>query len=69
MDIEQSVNFARKLQEVGADLIDASSGEIFCKLHTGWTGYQVPFAEKIKREAGIMTGAVASLHRLNRRNR
>ena len=58
-DIEQSVNFARKLQEVGADLIDASSGGniLQAPIPVG-PGYQVPFAEKIKREAGIMTGAV-----------
>jgi 2,4-dienoyl-CoA reductase-like NADH-dependent reductase (Old Yellow Enzyme family) len=47
------------LKEAGADLIDASSGGNIsnARIPVG-PGYQVPFAEKIKRESGIMTGAV-----------
>ena len=58
-DIEQSIHFARKLQEAGADLIDASSGGNISQasIPVG-PGYQVAFAEKIKRETGILTGAV-----------
>ena len=58
-DIEQSVELARMLKEAGADLIDASSGGNIsnARIPVG-PGYQVPFAEKIKRESGIMTGAV-----------
>jgi 2,4-dienoyl-CoA reductase-like NADH-dependent reductase (Old Yellow Enzyme family) len=58
-DIEQSVQLARKLKESGADLIDASSGGNIshARIPVG-PGYQVPFAERIKREGGIMTGAV-----------
>lgn len=58
-DIEQSVQLARKLKESGADLIDASSGGNIshARIPVG-PGYQVPFAERIKRESGIMTGAV-----------
>jgi 2,4-dienoyl-CoA reductase-like NADH-dependent reductase (Old Yellow Enzyme family) len=58
-DIEQSINFAGKLQEAGADLIDASSGGNISQASIPiGPGYQVAFAEKIKRETGIMTGAV-----------
>jgi 2,4-dienoyl-CoA reductase-like NADH-dependent reductase (Old Yellow Enzyme family) len=58
-DIEQSVQLAQKLKESGADLIDASSGGNIshARIPVG-PGYQVPFAERIKRESGIMTGAV-----------
>ena len=43
----------------GVDLIDTSSGGMVthAKIPLG-PGYQVPFAERIKRESGIMTGAV-----------
>ena len=58
-DLEQSVLLARMLKEAGADLIDTSSGGNIshARIPIG-PGYQVPFAERIKREAGIMTGAV-----------
>jgi 2,4-dienoyl-CoA reductase-like NADH-dependent reductase (Old Yellow Enzyme family) len=58
-DIEQSVQLARKLKEAGVDLIDASSGGNISNAHIPiGPGYQVPLAEKIKREAEILTGAV-----------
>lgn len=58
-DIEQSVRFAGKLKEAGADLIDCSSGgNILRASIPAGPGYQVPFAERIKRESGILTGAV-----------
>lgn len=58
-DVDQSVELARMLGSVGVDLMDASSGGIApnAKIAVG-PGYQVPFAERIKREAGVMTGAV-----------
>jgi 2,4-dienoyl-CoA reductase-like NADH-dependent reductase (Old Yellow Enzyme family) len=44
------------------DLIDCSSGAMVpdAKMQIG-PGYQVPFAERIKREAGIRTGAVGMI--------
>ncbi len=41
------------------DLIDCSSGGLvpYAKIELG-PGYQVPFAERIRRDAGILTGAV-----------
>jgi 2,4-dienoyl-CoA reductase-like NADH-dependent reductase (Old Yellow Enzyme family) len=61
-DIQQSVELARQLKELGADLIDCSSGGNVphAKIPVG-PGYQTPFAEQIRREAGIMTGAVGMI--------
>jgi 2,4-dienoyl-CoA reductase-like NADH-dependent reductase (Old Yellow Enzyme family) len=53
-DIEQSVELATRVRERGIDLIDCSSGGLVLsqKIAIG-PGYQVPFADRIKREAGI----------------
>ncbi|MFO7189052.1 MAG: NADH:flavin oxidoreductase/NADH oxidase [Pseudomonadota bacterium] len=58
-DLEQSIVLARKLRELGIDLIDCSSGGLVpdAKIPAG-PGFQVPFAERIRAEAGIATGAV-----------
>ena len=57
--IEDSVRLAGILKLLGADLIDCSSGGVIPGVTIPLTpGYQVPFAEKIRREAGIPTGAV-----------
>jgi len=60
--IEDSVAFARELKRIGVDVIDCSSGGM--KLPRGNSlvsrepGFQVPFAERIQREADILTVAV-----------
>ena len=61
-DIEQSVELARRLKAEGVDLIDCSSGgsAAHAKIPLG-PGYQVPFAERIRREAGIATAAVGMI--------
>jgi 2,4-dienoyl-CoA reductase-like NADH-dependent reductase (Old Yellow Enzyme family) len=58
-DLEQSVRFARLLKGEGVDFIDCSSGGLVStqQIPLG-PGYQVPFAETIRREVGIATGAV-----------
>jgi 2,4-dienoyl-CoA reductase-like NADH-dependent reductase (Old Yellow Enzyme family) len=58
-DIEQSVELARRLHERGVDLVDCSSGGTvpYAEIPLA-PGYQVPFAERIRRDAGIPTGAV-----------
>jgi 2,4-dienoyl-CoA reductase-like NADH-dependent reductase (Old Yellow Enzyme family) len=58
-DIDQSVELAKRLKAEGVDLIDCSSGGAVpdAKIPSG-PGYQVPFAERIRREAGIATAAV-----------
>jgi 2,4-dienoyl-CoA reductase-like NADH-dependent reductase (Old Yellow Enzyme family) len=60
--IEDSVSLARQLKPLGVDLIDASSGGIVpsAKIPLG-PGYQTPFAQRIRHEAGILTGAVGMI--------
>jgi 2,4-dienoyl-CoA reductase-like NADH-dependent reductase (Old Yellow Enzyme family) len=58
-DIEQSITLARTLREHGVDLIDCSSGGAVPHATIPVSpGYQVPFAQRIRNEAGIATGAV-----------
>ncbi len=58
-DLDQSVEFARRLKEIGVDLIDCSSGGIVPSAPIpDYPGYQVPFAEAIRRQAEVPTGAV-----------
>ncbi len=61
-DVEQSVELARKLKPLGVDLVDCSSGGnvAHAKIPVG-PGYQAQFAEQIRREAGVMTGAVGMI--------
>ena len=58
-DLAQSIEFARRLKALGCDWIDASSGGLAPeqKITLG-PGYQVQFAEAIRREVGIPTIAV-----------
>ena len=60
--LADSVELARRLEPVGVDLVDCSSGGAVpsAKIETG-PGYQVPFAETIRRETGILTGAVGMI--------
>jgi 2,4-dienoyl-CoA reductase-like NADH-dependent reductase (Old Yellow Enzyme family) len=61
-DIQQSVELARQLKELGADLIDCSSGGNVPGLEIPvGPGYQTPFAEQVRREANILTGAVGMI--------
>lgn len=61
-DINQSVILAQNLRQLGVDLIDCSSGGLVpnAQIRTG-PGYQVPFAEKIRKESQIMTAAVGMI--------
>jgi len=56
---DDAVRLAALLKDLGVDLIDTSTGGNVPKapIPVG-PGYQVEFAAKIKREAGIATGAV-----------
>ncbi len=57
--IEDSVRLARAVQPLGVDLIDCSSaGTVPHPKITLGPGYQVQFAERIRRETGLLTGAV-----------
>jgi len=58
-DLPQSIEFSRQLKALGVDLIDCSSGGLIADAKVpAVPGYQVPFAEAIRRDAGIATGAV-----------
>jgi 2,4-dienoyl-CoA reductase-like NADH-dependent reductase (Old Yellow Enzyme family) len=61
-DVEQSIALARRLAAEGVDLIDCSSGGNVpgATIPIG-PGYQTQFAERLRREAGIATGAVGMI--------
>lgn len=58
-DIEESVQLSKIMKEKGVDLIDVSSGGLVSHQNIPLgPNYQVPFAERIKKEVEILTGAV-----------
>lgn len=58
-EIEQTVAFAKELKRLGCDWIDCSSGGLTKSQKVPVApGYQVPFAERIRKEAGIATVAI-----------
>jgi 2,4-dienoyl-CoA reductase-like NADH-dependent reductase (Old Yellow Enzyme family) len=63
---EESVRLARLLKSEGVDVIDCSSGGTLAHspmdgARSKQYGYQVPYAEKIRRETDIMTMAVGHI--------
>ncbi|MFL5730560.1 MAG: NADPH dehydrogenase NamA [Cytophagaceae bacterium] len=60
--LDDSVELAKVLKAQEVDLVDCSSGGNVphAKINTG-PGYQVPFAEAVKKKAGILTGAVGMI--------
>ncbi len=61
-DLAQSVELAKELRKIGVDLIDSSTGgsSPAAKIPAG-PGYQVNFAAEIRKQAGIMTGAIGMI--------
>lgn len=58
-DIEETIKLAAILKPLGVDLIDTSTGGLAPRVTIPLSpGYQVPFAARIRAEAGIATGAV-----------
>ena len=58
-NLEQSVALAKALNDLGVDLVDCSSGGLVPRADIPLgPGYQVPFAARIRAEAGLATGAV-----------
>ncbi|MGH7617234.1 MAG: oxidoreductase, partial [Gemmatimonadaceae bacterium] len=57
--LDESVELARLLESDGVDLVDCSSGGNVhgVRIPIG-PGYQAQFSERVRREAGIATGAV-----------
>lgn len=61
-DPDSSVAFARELGARGCDFVDVSSGGLSPKQRIDAApGYQVPFSERIRREAGVRTIAVGMI--------
>jgi 2,4-dienoyl-CoA reductase-like NADH-dependent reductase (Old Yellow Enzyme family) len=64
LTVGDQVQVARWLKAHGVDLVDCSSGGSTPStppVGPGYPGYQVPFAEKIRREASIATMAVGQI--------
>lgn len=61
-DIGQSIEFSKECKVRGVDVVDCSSGGTVpgATIPLG-PGYQVPFAEAIRRDAGIATAAVGMI--------
>jgi 2,4-dienoyl-CoA reductase-like NADH-dependent reductase (Old Yellow Enzyme family) len=61
-DLDQSVALAKLLKPRGVDLIDVSSGGLVsgAQIPAG-PGYQTPFAERIRKEVQIPSGAVGMI--------
>jgi 2,4-dienoyl-CoA reductase-like NADH-dependent reductase (Old Yellow Enzyme family) len=61
-NVEQAMELSRSLKRLGVDLIDVSSGGLVpgVKIPLG-PGYQVKFAEEIRKQAGMATGAVGMI--------
>lgn len=58
-NIDESIRLSTILKDKGVDLIDVSSGGLVSHQKIPLEpNYQVPFAERIKNESGILTGAV-----------
>ena len=58
-DVDQSIELAKQLKPLGVDLVDCSSAGLDQgqKIVAG-PGFQVPFSDRIRRDAGILTGTV-----------
>jgi len=62
--IEDTVEFSKKLKEIGVDLVDCSSGGISPKsIPPRAYGFQVPFAEGVRKNANVPTAAVGLITR------
>lgn len=58
LGIQDYIPIAKRMKEQGVDFIDVSSGGVIPAKIKTYPGYQVRYAETIKREAKIPTGAV-----------
>ena len=61
-DADATVRLARALAERGVDLIDCSSGGAVAGVRiAAYPNYQVTFAERVRREAGVASAAVGQI--------
>jgi len=61
-DLDQAVELSKQLKSLGVDLVDCSSGGLVpdAKIAVG-PAFQVPFSERIRREAGVATATVGMI--------
>jgi 2,4-dienoyl-CoA reductase-like NADH-dependent reductase (Old Yellow Enzyme family) len=61
-DLPQTIELVRQVAPLGVDLVDCSSGGNLAtaRIPAG-PGYQVPFAEAVRRDAGVATAAVGMI--------
>lgn len=63
--VEDSVELAKRLKAIGVDVIDCSSGGLTDATKTASApralGFQVPYAARIRRDAGVLTQAVGMI--------
>jgi 2,4-dienoyl-CoA reductase-like NADH-dependent reductase (Old Yellow Enzyme family) len=61
-DLAQTIALAQQLKPLGVDLVDVSSGGAVpgVRIPVG-PGFQIGFAEAIRKEAGVATGAVGMI--------
>jgi anthraniloyl-CoA monooxygenase len=68
-DPDQALEFARRLQEHGCDIVDVSSGQVSPLERPAFgRSYQTPFADRIRNEVGIPTitvGVISSYDDVN----
>ncbi len=58
-DLDQAVELSKQLKPLGVDLVDCSSaGLVVDQKIVAGPGFQVPFAERIRRDANILTATV-----------
>ena len=58
-DLDQAVQLAKQLSPLGVDLVDCSSAGLVPDQNiVAGPCFQVPFAERIRRDAGVLTGTV-----------
>ena len=62
LELQDTVEFARRLKQIGVDVVDCSSGGLSESATATVTprglGHQVPYSEQIRRDAQVMTMAV-----------
>jgi 2,4-dienoyl-CoA reductase-like NADH-dependent reductase (Old Yellow Enzyme family) len=61
---EETVVFARELKALGCDFVDVTSGQLDPRQQIPFApGYNVAFAEKVRKEAGIISMSVGMISR------
>ena len=62
LDLPEVVQVSRMVKDLGVDLVDCSSGgNVATARIPAGPGYQVPFAEAVRRDAAIATAAVGMI--------